>query len=108
MHSSRNLREKIHEIETFRDILGEQISTLQRYFEVCSINGATHQLETDNDIRIVDFKGEAITFRETTAGVLTTLNHCLDIIVQKDECLKKKLDKEVEKRKKLEEDLRFD
>lgn len=104
--SCRNLREKVHEIETFRDILSVQVSVLQRYFESCSNSGTVNKLEADNDIRIEDFKGEAITFRETTAGVLTTLNHCLDIITQKDDVLKKKLDKEIEKRKKLEEELK--
>lgn len=105
-HSSRNLREKVHEIETFRDILSEQISVLQRYFEACSTNGVVHQLEAENEILLTDFKGEAITFRETTSGVLTTLNHCVDIILQGEDGMKKKLDKETEKRKKLEEELR--
>lgn len=49
------------------------------------------------------FKGESITFRATTAGVLTTLQHCLEIIAENDETWKKKVDREVEKRKKVEE-----
>lgn len=51
----------------------------------------------------IDFKGEAITFRETTAGVITTLQHCLDIISQKEESFKKKFDREVDRRKKAED-----
>lgn len=47
-----------------------------------------------------------ISFILCCSGVLTTLQYCLDIIVQKDESLKKKLDKEIEKRKKLEEQVR--
>jgi hypothetical protein len=34
------------------------------------------------------------------------LNHCLEIIVGKEDSLKKKYDKEVEKRKKAEEELK--
>jgi collagen type IV alpha-3-binding protein len=55
----------------------------------------------------VDFKGEAITFRETTSAVVTTLNHCLEIIMSKEDGMKRKYDREVEKRKKIEEDLKW-
>lgn len=52
-------------------------------------------------------KGEAITFKETTSGVMSTLQHCLEIIVQKDDNLQRKLDKEIEKRRILEEQLKI-
>jgi collagen type IV alpha-3-binding protein len=52
------------------------------------------------------FSLKAITFRETTSGVLLTLNHCLDILSQKEESFKKKLDKEIEKRQKIEGELK--
>lgn len=104
--NSRNLREKLNEVETYRDILNEQIATLQLYFDACAVSGGVQNLETDHGLRAIDFKGEAITFRETTSGVLTTLNHCLDIIMQKEDGLKKKLDRETEKRRKLEDDLK--
>lgn len=51
-------------------------------------------------------QGESITFRATTSGVLITLQHCLEIIAENDEIWKKKLEKEIEKRKKLEEQSR--
>jgi collagen type IV alpha-3-binding protein len=54
----------------------------------------------------VDFKGEAITFRETTSAVVLSLNHCLEIITLKEDGTKKKLDKEIDKRRKLEEELK--
>lgn len=63
-------------------------------------------LDLGDGLRPIDFKGEAITFRETTAGVITTLQHCLDIISQKEESFKKKLDREVDRRKKAEEQYR--
>lgn len=97
---------KLNEVETYRDILSEQISTLQQYFDACAASGGVQNLETDHGLQAVDFKGEAITFRETTSAVLTTLNHCLEIIMSKEDGLKKKLDKEAEKRKKLEEELK--
>ena len=52
---------------------------------------------------LCDFKGEAITFKATTAGILATLTHCIDLMQQREENWKRRLEKEVEKRKKLEE-----
>jgi phosphoglycerate-specific signal transduction histidine kinase len=49
---------------------------------------------------------QAITFRETTNGVLTTLNHCLELISQKEDNFKRKLDRETDRRKKVEEELK--
>lgn len=81
-----------------------------RYFDACAelnskkenqTNGLV--LELGNNLKPIDFRGEAITFRATTTGVLTTLQHCLDIIIQRDESWKKKLNKEIERRHKLEE-----
>uniref|UniRef100_U5ENY0 Ceramide transfer protein n=1 Tax=Corethrella appendiculata TaxID=1370023 RepID=U5ENY0_9DIPT len=100
---SRSLREKVHEIETYRDILYGQIFTLQNYFDALNIKNEKQQIELGDGLNSLDFKGEAITFRETTAAVITTLQHCLDIITQKDESFKRKLDKEIERRKKIEE-----
>lgn len=96
----------MHEVETYRDILSDQIATLQRYFDACASVGGIQNLEIDHELRAIDFKGEAITFRETTSAVLTSLNHCLEIIVQKEDGLKKKLDRETDKRKKIEEELK--
>ncbi|XP_059620704.1 ceramide transfer protein-like isoform X1 [Phlebotomus argentipes] len=104
--ANRNLREKLHEIETFKDILYGQIETLQRYFDACAeINGQRdgQPLEMVDGLRPIDFKGEAITFRATTAGVLSTLQHCLEMIAQRDDSWRRKLDREIEKRKRLED-----
>lgn len=46
-----------------------------------------------------DFKGEAITFRATTAGLLEIVRHCFDLMTQREDCLKRRLEKEVERRK---------
>ncbi|XP_023301176.2 ceramide transfer protein isoform X1 [Lucilia cuprina] len=106
--SQRNLKEKVGEIETFKDILFGQIETLQRYFDACAEanKGTDIPLDLGDGLKPIDFKGESITFRATTSGVLSTLQHCLEIIAENDEIWKKKLDKEIEKRKKLEEQSR--
>lgn len=35
------LKEKLAEIETFKDILSQQIETLQKYFDLCVENAPT-------------------------------------------------------------------
>lgn len=92
-------------METYRDILTEQTSTLQKYFDACAARGV-QCLDLEQGLEAADFKGEAITFRETTSAVLQSLNQCLEIVMQKEDVLKKKLDKETEKRRKLEEELK--
>ena len=141
----RGLKEKLAEMETFRDILCRQIDTLQSYFDSCAsavTHGVVHDLTDDigdpDDIsdssdhhphhhphhfdgptgidlasilqqhggHSVDFKGEAFTFKATTAGIIATLSHCIDLMGQREEVWKKKIDKEVERRKKSEEALK--
>ena len=41
----------------------------------------------------IDFKGEAITFKATTAGILATMSHCIDLMSQREEVWRKRLDK---------------
>lgn len=96
----------MNEIETYRDILNGQISTLQRYFDSSVVSNGNLTESSDENLKIVDFKGEAITFRATTAAVLETLNNCLEMLSQKEESMKKKLDREIEKRKISEQELK--
>lgn len=137
----RGLREKLMEMETFRDILCRQIETLQSYFDSCAsavAHGTLNDL-TEDDIgdpddldsgdshhqagvsypghsskdlasilqqhgaHSVDFKGESFTFKATTAGIIATLSHCIELMSQREEAWRKKLDREVERRKKYEE-----
>ncbi|XP_056314458.1 ceramide transfer protein isoform X2 [Danio aesculapii] len=51
----------------------------------------------------IDFKGEAITFKATTAGILSTLSHCIDILVKREESWQRRLDKEIERRRRAED-----
>lgn len=41
----------------------------------------------------IDFKGEAITFKATTAGILATLSHCIDLMVKREDSWQRRLDK---------------
>ncbi|XP_055730045.1 ceramide transfer protein-like isoform X4 [Salvelinus fontinalis] len=134
-----SLREKLAEMETFRDILCRQVDTLQKYFDGCADAVSKDELQRDTivdddeddfpntrsdgefihnnngskeklfqslstkDINGIDFKGEAITFKATTAGILATLSHCIDLMVKREDSWQKRLDKELEKRRRIEE-----
>lgn len=63
--------------------------------------GAFLQLGVDP----MDFKGEAITFKATTGGVLSTLQHCADLVWQREEAWRRRLERELERRRHLEEQL---
>uniref|UniRef100_A0A671U9J8 Ceramide transfer protein n=1 Tax=Sparus aurata TaxID=8175 RepID=A0A671U9J8_SPAAU len=124
------LREKLAEMETFRDILCRQVDTLQKYFDGCADNVSKDELQRDKiveddeddfpntrtegeflhnnngskeklfqssspkGVNGIDFKGEAITFKATTAGILATLSHCIDLMVKREDSWQKRLDKE--------------
>ncbi|KAI5088225.1 collagen type IV alpha-3-binding protein isoform 1, partial [Silurus meridionalis] len=139
LKKGNSLREKLAEMETFRDILCRQVDTLQRYFDNCANRDyregffGDKVIEDDEDdfstIQIdgdyllnynsgkeklffnasmkaaigIDFKGEAITFKATTEGILSTMSHCIDIMVKREENWQKRLDKEMEQRKRVEE-----
>lgn len=134
-----SLREKLAEMETFRDILCRQVDTLQKYFDACSDAVSRDELQRDkiveddeddfpttrseNDFQSncngskdklfqslstkglngIDFKGEAITFKATTAGILATLSHCIDLMMKREESWQRRVDKETEKRRRVEE-----
>ncbi|XP_028274516.1 collagen type IV alpha-3-binding protein-like isoform X2 [Parambassis ranga] len=134
-----SLREKLAEMETFRDILCRQVDTLQKYFDGCADAVSKDELQRDKiveddeddfpntrtdgeflhnnngskeklfqslvprGINGIDFKGEAITFKATTAGILATLSHCIDLMVKREDSWQKRLDKEMEKRRRIED-----
>ena len=66
----------------------------------------TKELILQHGIHAVDFKGEAITFKATTAGILATMAHCIEIMNQREEQWKRKLEREQVARKRLEEKLK--
>ena len=50
-----------------------------------------------------DFKGEAITFKATTAGILATLSNCIELMAHREDALKRKIEKEMLLRKRMED-----
>ncbi len=132
------LKEKLAEMETFKDILCRQVETLQTYFDACA-NSLTkgfepyhkelerlHNNDDDDDENIsaeesaestntanqpvkipnankaviedhghmsLDFKGEAFTFKATTTGILHDLSLCIELMQQREEFWRKKLEK---------------
>ncbi|XP_074525490.1 ceramide transfer protein-like isoform X2 [Halichoeres trimaculatus] len=134
------LREKLAEMETFRDILCRQVDTLQKYFDSCADAVSKDEFQRDREVEEdeddfptttrpdgeynhnnngskeklcpptspkgmngIDFKGEAITFKATTAGILSTLSHCIELMVKREDSWQKRLDKELEKRRRVED-----
>ncbi|XP_066148344.1 ceramide transfer protein [Euwallacea fornicatus] len=99
---SRALHEKLAEIGTYKDILSQQIDTLQKYFDSCVDGDSKKESPNKENLPVVDFKGEAITFKTTTAAVIDTLGHCAELVVQREESWRKRLEREKERRKHIE------
>lgn len=57
----------------------------------------------DPIVQSVDFKGEAITFKATSEGVLATLQHCVELMSQMEDSWRRKWEKEAEKKRKMQE-----
>ncbi|KAH9506414.1 Collagen type IV alpha-3-binding protein, variant 2 [Dermatophagoides farinae] len=57
----------------------------------------------NHDNIFVDFKKEAYTFKATTAGIITSLSNCIDLMTQREEHWKKRLEKEQQRRRKIED-----
>ncbi|KAJ6219037.1 hypothetical protein RDWZM_004849 [Blomia tropicalis] len=153
--SCRSYKEQLSEMDTFRNILYQQIKTLQHYFDSSlqstslvnehlkrhrrhqSMNGFNYLDSESNrtpntntesatknaqnsvdsgysdsmnastapsrDNLFVDFKKEAFTFKATTAGIIATLTHCIDLMNQREDQWKKRLEKEKERRRSAED-----
>ncbi|XP_078678052.1 ceramide transfer protein-like isoform X6 [Branchiostoma floridae x Branchiostoma belcheri] len=105
----RNLKMKLAEMETFRDILCRQVDALQGYFDACAAQVDPEDNDTSPHIRLppgmngLDFKGEAITFKATTAGIIATLSYCIDLMRQREDTWHRRLEKEQERRRRAED-----
>ena len=124
--SGHNLNEKLAEMETFKDILSQQIDKLGAYIEQCGkhgINGTLlENIESEDDssssdiarnssnavkpMNPLDFKAEAITFKATANGILFSLANCIDLLSRSEEHWRKRLEKEQIARKRAEEKFR--
>ena len=47
----------------------------------------------NNPSHAIDFRGEAITFKATTAGVIQVLSHCIDLMTKREEQWKRKFER---------------
>ena len=107
-------------METFKDILSQQIDKLGAYIEQCGKYGLAGQA-TESDEKIsealrnsslgnanekvnpLDFKAEAITFKATANGILFSLANCIELLSRSEEHWRKRLEKEQTARKRAEE-----
>ncbi|CAH1796344.1 unnamed protein product [Owenia fusiformis] len=96
---------------TIHDVAHDDIDEVDDYDQP-SLDQADNAAVTDKEISNVlrqhgahalDFKGEAFTFKATTAGIIATLSHCIELMNQREEAWRKRLEREIEKRKKVEE-----
>ena len=69
-------------------------------------SGGSHTGSSVSHSRAIDFKGEAMTFKATTTGVLATLEHCLEMVRQSEDVWRKRLERELDRRRRLEENIR--
>jgi hypothetical protein len=61
INSGCSLKAEVHQIETYRDLLFDQIDSFQRFFENCTAQNGMPQLplELNNGLKSIDFKAEA-------------------------------------------------
>ena len=45
------------------------------------------------DLSGIDFRGEAITFKATTAGIIASLSHCIEMMQRREDYWQKKFEK---------------
>lgn len=61
------------------------------HFTVGAGGGNSGAIPTD--FSSVDFKGEAITFKATTAGIISSLSYCIEVMNKREEYWQKKFEK---------------
>jgi len=54
-----------------------------------------------HDAHAIDFKGQSYTFRSTTAGILTTLSNCIELMSARESAWRKRLQMDTNKKNKL-------
>ena len=45
------------------------------------------------NVNAVDFRGEAMTFKATTAGIISALSHCIETMAKREEYWQKKCER---------------
>lgn len=63
------------------------------YFQIDEGSYVSVNILQQHGAHAIDFKGESFTFKATTAGILATLSHCIDLMSQREEAWKKRLER---------------
>ncbi|KAI7697277.1 Collagen type IV alpha-3-binding protein [Sarcoptes scabiei] len=63
-------------------------------------------LHKNRDNIFFDFKKEAVSFKASTAGIITSLYHCIDLMNLREDQWRKRLEREQQSRRKCEEQLK--
>ena len=61
------------------------------HFAVGGVSGSG--TNSPPDLGSIDFRGEAITFKATTAGIIASLSHCMEVMNKREEYWQKKFEK---------------
>uniref|UniRef100_UPI00358DE4AB ceramide transfer protein-like isoform X2 n=1 Tax=Myxine glutinosa TaxID=7769 RepID=UPI00358DE4AB len=85
----RALREKLADLETFRDIFCRQFDVLQERFDQIGSND-----DFTKSPQRTDFRGEAIAFKETITEILETLSYCIELMGKPQEDWQRRLERE--------------
>ena len=117
--SAQPLKEKLAEMETFKDILSQQIDKLGAHIDLQSQvrsreyedssdfdesnQSITKRVNNHESAERLDFRAEAITFKATANGILFSLANCIETLSRSEETWRKKLEKEQIARKRAEE-----
>ncbi|CAL8087373.1 unnamed protein product [Orchesella dallaii] len=102
--SNVNRSNSIEDVDTptptaYEDTVESPFFRQPEKFDTTSLNHAL----TQSGLKIVDFRGEALTFKATTAAIVNSVSNCIEFMQQREDLWKKRHEREVEKRKKLEE-----
>lgn len=63
------------------------------FFVLCYFLSVAVNILQQHGAHAIDFKGESSTFKATTAGILATLAHCLELMSQREDAWKKRLER---------------
>uniref|UniRef100_A0A1I8GA77 START domain-containing protein n=1 Tax=Macrostomum lignano TaxID=282301 RepID=A0A1I8GA77_9PLAT len=108
-------------------MLGRQLDTLQAYFDLCSqltgrgkaakpealaeaatpaeteTGAANAALMRQHACHATEFRGEAVTFKATTAGIIHQMRSCVELMCQREDQWKKRLERQMDKRHHMED-----
>ncbi|XP_004344969.2 hypothetical protein CAOG_06220 [Capsaspora owczarzaki ATCC 30864] len=120
---AKTLKERLSEMESYRDILGKQSDQLLLYYEqllayhqqlaMASVSNVAQLSEGDGPlpppppppIDENELREEVITYKATSSGMVTALDEVIQEVTKKDEEFAKRYEHEVERRRQVEVEL---